>query len=112
MKSGRLRHRVTIQRLIQGQEDGLGGTTQRWEGITSVWARVTPLNGNEMAIAQQIQPSTTHRVEMRYRKGVTSHMRLLFQGRRLEILSVQNIEELQKEIHLLCKEVGMDELSQ
>ncbi|MDQ0417920.1 SPP1 family predicted phage head-tail adaptor [Croceifilum oryzae] len=103
---------MKIQRLVLGEDDGIGGTIRSWEDVGTVWARVTPLSGSEMATAQQIQPSTTHRVEMRYRNNIHSSMRLLFQGRKLEILSVQNIEECKKELHLLCKEVGLDELSE
>lgn len=106
MRAGRLRHRVTIQEFVKLSEDGIGGSINEWINVATVWARVIPLNGRELVIAQQIMPETTHRVEMRYKGGLNSKMRLLHRGRVLDNISIKNIDELNKEIHLLCREVG------
>lgn len=104
MSVGKLRHRVTIQGLIRA-DDGYGGITETWQDVATVWAAVEPLRGTERYRAQQVQAELSHKVVMRYREGIKPHLRLLYNGRVLEIEAVVDVEERHRWFELLCSEV-------
>ena len=101
---GKLRHRVTIQQLIRG-DDGYGGTIETWQDVATVWAVIEPLRGNERYTAQQVQSELTHKVTIRYRAGIKPQMRLLYKGKTFEIEAVIDVEERHQWLELLCSEV-------
>ena len=104
MKAGSLRHKVTIQRVSQTL-DSSRQTVDLWTKVDDVWAAVEPLTGRELVNAQQIQPDVTHLVKIRYRDDVTAKMRVLHGSRVLNIEGPPiNIEERDRELHLMCRE--------
>ena len=109
MKTGRLRHQVTIQRdANHGVPDASGGQqAEDWQSITVRPANVIPLTGRERFTAQQVVPDVTHRVEMRFDPEVQTKpvYRLLYANRPLQIESAINVDERSRELHLMCKEV-------
>ena len=105
MQAGRLRHRVQIQK--KGEYDGgWGSPLPEWSDWAQVWASVEPLRGQEFIAAQAAQSSTTVRVRMRYLPGITTEMRLVFEGRFYNIQAVIETESRRREIQLMC-EVGV-----
>jgi len=103
MRIGTLRHKVEIQALTV-TEDAIGNQVEEWTKVADVWAAVEPLQGDEKLAAAYIQAETTHKVTIRYLAGITPANRLLFDGRTLEIESVRNLEERNRELVLMCKE--------
>jgi len=103
MRTGSLRHYVEIHALTI-IEDDIGNQTEEWAKVAEVWAAVEPLQGDEKLAAAYIQAETTHKVTIRYLAGITPANRLLFDGRTLEIESVRNLEERNRELVLMCKE--------
>jgi SPP1 family predicted phage head-tail adaptor len=106
MQAGRLRHRVTIQQeaVIKG---ALGGQAKSWVDVVTVWEAVEPIRGREFFAAQQVNSEVTHRVTIRYRTGVTAKMRLVFQGRVLDISAPPiDVEERHRDLQLMCIERG------
>lgn len=104
MRAGRLRHRVRLERKTTA-DDGAGGVTETWAHYKSVYAAVIPLAGQELFAAQQVMPRVSHRVELRYDSGVTADMRVNHRDRILDIQAVLNIDERDRETHLLCEEL-------
>jgi SPP1 family predicted phage head-tail adaptor len=110
MKAGRLRHRVTIQQQTI-TPDGMGGGNETWSNVATVWADVTTSQGNigmnmEAVVSDQTRTVNMFRVRIRYRSGIGTNMRLLHRGRVLEVLSIANIDERNREMILLCREGG------
>lgn len=103
MIAGKLRHRVTIQRMTETQND-YGETTQTWSDFAVSDASISPLSGREAFQAMQMQADVTHKVVTRYVAGVTPRMRLTFGERLFNIESVINSEERNIQLELLCKE--------
>jgi SPP1 family predicted phage head-tail adaptor len=103
---GKRRHRITIQRLVEGSpaQDAGGTPDEAWATFSTDWARIRPLEGRELERAQAVHAEVTGRIEIRYRAGVTARMRALFGSRPLEILAVINVEERNRDMHLLYKE--------
>lgn len=107
MTAGRMRKRVTIQRL-ERTDDGYGGIVETWVDVATVWAAVEPLTGRERYEAQQVQSDLSHKVTMRYRPGIMPQMRLVLKDRPLDIVAVINVEERNRWLELLCREVVPD----
>lgn len=104
MLAGKLRHRISIEQLAR-VEDGGGGSATTWSELTAAYAKVVPLRGDEGEVAGQVGATLTHRIEMRYRAGVTSKMRVNLGGRVMNIRAVINVDERNRELHLMCEEM-------
>lgn len=104
MRAGRLRHRVTIQSATT-TVDSFGQPIETWGTFATVWAAVEPLSGREYFDAQQVQSEVSYRVRIRHLSGVVPTMRVSYDSRTLEVLAVLNIDERDREMHLMCREI-------
>lgn len=108
---GALRHRLTIQAENPAADGGGGQGADPWTDpvtVAAVWGRVepfdTPSRSWERLHAMQIQGRISHRITIRHRPGITSGMRVLFEGRAFNIRAVVNPEERDRTLELLCEE--------
>lgn len=108
MRAGRLRHEIVIQQRSGGTESRFGApsSTGSWTTFKTVWARIVPLTGAERFQAQQTFESVDHRIETRWLDGVTPEMRVQYGNRTFEIEAPLNMEELDRELHLMCHEIN------
>jgi len=106
MRSGLLRHRVTIQQLVSAspQQDAGGEPDESWSAVATVWGAVEPLRGRELFAAQQVSSEVTGLIRIRYRAGVTPKMRCVFGTRNYDILAVVDPLERHREMQLLVRE--------
>lgn len=104
MRAGRLRHQVEIQQYT-ATRDAAGQEIRDWTEFATVRADVMPLSGREFFDAAQYNVEISHRVRIRYRPGVTTKMRVIHEGRVLDIEYVINKDERDRELHLMCIEV-------
>jgi len=103
MRSGDLRQVVTLQ----SPPDGVGSRGERtgeWSAVATIRAKVEALSGEEVIQANQLVAMATHRVTIRFRTNVTPLQRLRFGTRYLNIGFVNNLQERNRWIELLCKE--------
>ncbi|WP_374711533.1 phage head closure protein [Symbiobacterium terraclitae] len=98
------RQRVTLQQHVVGQDE-YGQPIDTWQDVATVWAAVEPLRGREYFAAHQVQAEVTTRIRIRYRRGIRPEMRVLYDGRVFNILSVIDPEERHRELQLMCREV-------
>jgi SPP1 family predicted phage head-tail adaptor len=105
MQTGRLRERVTIQQQSVTR-DSSGEQLISWPDVATVWARVTPGGSSErfLASAGQRVAEVTHTIHLRYRAGITPKMRIVWETRILEIISVVDPDGKLRTTILLCKE--------
>ncbi|WP_288659536.1 MULTISPECIES: phage head closure protein [Pseudomonas] len=81
MRAGTLRHRITIQAPGQGQDPATGEMVQgQWVDVAAVYASIEPLSGREFIASQASQSEVTVRIVIRYRPGISTQMRLVYQG--------------------------------
>lgn len=104
MNPGILRHRVRLEGPPATAPDGLGGGAEAWPLVEELWAHVQPLNATERYRQHQEQHAVTHRVTIRYRTGVSTKQRLVFDGRVLEIMGIINPTETTAYLILECVE--------
>lgn len=106
MRTGLLRHQVTLQQLVAGSPpvNPIGEPDEAWTDIATVAAAIEPLRGRELIAAQAAQSEATGQIRIRYRSGVTTKFRVKFGTRFYDILGVVNNRELNWELLLLVKE--------
>lgn len=101
---GELRHRITIQKLNNSQNE-YGEISKLWEDILNVRAGIYPISGKEFFAAETVNSEITHKVKIRYIEGIMPNMRIKFNNRIFSIESVINFQERNIELQLLCKEL-------
>lgn len=104
----RLRHRLTLQQEVK-TIDGAGGYVRTWQNIADLWAEISSINGKsiygrEKLYAGQIQSEISHKITIRYRNGISTEMRLLFENRAFNIRAVLNIQENNDILELMVEE--------
>ena len=104
MEIGELRHRITFQKLTTTTNEN-GFEVEDWEDYKIVWAAITNLHGREYFEAAAVQKENTVKFTIRYFKGLDTSMRILFQGRQYNIISIDNIKYKNKYIEIKALEV-------
>ena len=100
MKAGDLRHRIKIQSVT------ITNDVETWADFaTSVPAAIEPLKGREYWEAQKINAEQATKIRIRYRTGVLPTMRVVWGTRIYKIEAIMNIDERNRELHLVCVEV-------
>lgn len=87
---GELRHRIKILAMIQGRDNATGAEINTIKESAEMWAKIEfiEVRSDETFVADQVTPVTKVRVTLRYRKGITSEMEVLYDGLKYKILSV------------------------
>ena len=84
--------RVTIQaRAAALDAAGTGEDVGTWSNVVTVWAQVTPVGGRETAGAVQRYGEADVRFRIRWRTGLTIEHRLVFESRKYDILSIDEV---------------------
>ena len=106
--SGLFRRRVVLQSPSAPTDADTNADTDAgitWTDFATVWCSINPLTGTAVgAPNQNLQGVTTYLVAMRYYPGVVNGMRVheVQTGLDLDILSVLDILDVHRLLHLLC----------
>lgn len=92
IRIGDLNKRITF--IKRGEfEDALGQIKHGYFDYKTVWATVKALRGGEYYEAQKLRPETTYKITTRYHDCITPDMRIRYNDKIMEILTVQNVAE-------------------
>lgn len=104
MESGKLRHKLTIQRATHSA-DTHGEDVETWSDLVIVRGSIKPVSAKEKFDSDQHKSEITHIVKIRYYAGLTSADRLLFNSRVFNFAGEPiNKDELNKELEITCIE--------
>ena len=105
MQAGKLRERIEIQRK-QVARDGFGAEQITWKHQAITWADVRSLDGTESVLSSvdQVMATITHSVLIRWSDGLSPAMRVIWRGRVLNILSIVEGDNRQRQLILKCAE--------
>lgn len=103
MRAGALRHTLVIEQPTETQ-DGHGQAVPSWSTFATVPGSLDPLSGREFIAASQVQAEVAARARIRYLAGVTSKMRISFDGKVYAIVAVIDRELRHRDIELLLAE--------
>lgn len=90
MRSGELRHRVTIQSKTSSK------TGDVWTDLRSQWAKIEPLGAQKILYLSAQGAKVTHRVLFREAPAVSVGQRFTYDGRTYNIVSVQIFDDKQE----------------
>lgn len=98
------RHKIDFLQRSNGYDD-YGEPIDTWTNFkTGIWASYDPLLGNEFFAAQTTENKVEAKFNMRYIEGITSEMRLRFNGQDYEIIGQPvNVKGLNRELLCYCK---------
>lgn len=101
MRAGLLDQRVTIQSKSVTR-DAYGAEVITWTDVATVWMQAEPLSGREYIAMRQAQSDITTRFRCRYRAGITTAMRLLWNSQPFNITEVIDRNGRKAELEILA----------
>jgi SPP1 family predicted phage head-tail adaptor len=105
VRSGQLRHRVTLEHRADGSQGPLGDLVEQWTALASnVPANLDYLDGHKLLAAKQVHAEATVRVEIRYYSSFTPNCRITTSdGKQLYPVSVVP-DHKNRHMIILCRE--------
>lgn len=97
---GSFRHELSLE-AAELTQDGVGGHSESWSEVASIYARIEPVSANARFGADQTLESVTHRITLRYRADVVSGMRFVLGARIFVIRTVHDPDETRR--YLVCR---------
>lgn len=103
---GRLRKKIDVQQVVE-EQNSFGEPVQTWINFAANrWVDIDHRSGSESLSAQQ----TTGRVDfifrMRFVKGITTKMRVIFDAKEYDIEAVINIDQRNRWTELQCMRIS------
>lgn len=103
--SGKLNHRVRIERDVYTQDAQTGAIVHNWQLVAEVWAGVAPLSARQYLQSAAAQSDISVRITVRYSDMYESGMRVLYRGKYYAIKAVLEDDFTGLEhITLMCSE--------
>lgn len=103
MRSGPLRHRVSVQRQEPTRDEFGEIVANEWVEIGKRWAEVKPISGREALVSNQDLNEVTTRIRMRF-FPIRGSDRIVFKERIYNIQFINNIDEQDYQLEILCQE--------
>lgn len=101
---GEFKHSITFQKLDKTY-NGYGEPLEAWSDIKTVKAGIYPISGDTFFAAEKENSKITHKINLRFIRGLTPDMRVKFQDRYFSIESIINFQERNVMLQLMCKEL-------
>lgn len=104
MRSGRLRHRLSLQSPTHANT--VGTITTTWGTVAAIWGSIEPLRvgSREFYDSAVINAEISAKVIIRYTADIEPDYKIVFGARTFEIISIINVDEKDKEMQLMVKE--------
>ena len=102
----RLRNRVEFLRRVVTVEHGI--SKERWETAFICWCGAEPLSGREFWEAAAINRENEVRFTIRYRKDVSTEMRIRLDGTVYDITSILDKNNRHEALEILARTVTPD----
>lgn len=102
MKSGELRHYITIRRNTAPRDDMGGQGPAVWTDVVSCFASIEPIVGREWHESQSDQSGVTHTIKIRYTDQILTTDQIFDEqsGVIYEIVAIMNIDTRNRELRI------------
>lgn len=88
----------------QRTSDALGGQTETWQAVATLWAHLEPASASPVRRADAEEAEITHRVVLRADDRVERGMRLVMSDRIFAIRAVRDLDETGRYLVCLTRE--------
>lgn len=96
LAAGRLRHRVTFQRLValldsngeEVQDPDSGVISKEWQDVATIWCAIEPLSGREFIASQAVQSKVSGKFIARKRTDIDANCRGVHNGTLYQVEAV------------------------
>jgi SPP1 family predicted phage head-tail adaptor len=103
MRAGKLDHKIALQESTPVRST-TGNVTYTWSNFAEPWAEIEPKGGRELFEARTV-PEIDLVIKIRYVPGINSKMRVYWNSREFDILSILNIKEHNRDMLIACREL-------
>lgn len=103
MSGVRMRERVVIK-VNSYAKDDLGGNIPTVTTLATVWAKVQPLRGQEMKDIGRLAAKQLYLVIIRHRTDLTTDNFIVWDGKTLNIRTIQNRDERSQFLSMECED--------
>ena len=104
--AGTLDKRVTLRVRAASADVFKDPLPDEWTDLCTTWASISNIGAKEYWEAQAAHGELTHKITIRYRKGVTADMRVVYQGRVFAVAAPPvDYDMRHKYLVLKCREV-------
>lgn len=100
---GEFRERIFLQQEAWMGDTG-GGRMLSWEEVAELWAAIEPLSGKENIQGEKVTGAQLYRVRFRYEENVRTAMRIVWDGRILNIRSIRHVEARGRLLEIIAEE--------
>jgi len=104
IEAGKLWYEISIEQRGDTRNT-YGESVASWSEYLATYADMIDLSGAELEIAQQINSNITTKIITRWDSGIRATMRILMDGEYYNIVSVDNVDERDKIMVLLCERI-------
>jgi SPP1 family predicted phage head-tail adaptor len=105
VRSGTLRHRITVYNLTETQSSVTGELVQSWSSALNTWASIEPLKGKELFQSKQFQSKINTKITLRYSTLINAKSKINGNGGDYFIESPLNTLERNQELVIMCYKV-------
>ncbi|HXI88457.1 MAG TPA: phage head closure protein [Bryobacteraceae bacterium] len=108
---GRLRHRVTIQKLqfSSPPEYDAAGPVGTPISFLTVWAAIEPARSTDIIRSGQTISEVIIPIYVRYRAGIAANQRVVFGSNSYVIQGIRNVDENNEWLELQCLALGANQ---
>jgi len=104
IRRGNLKRSVVVQ-TVTSVSDGGGGYNDTVTDYHKCRAAVWPLSAKEILNNGQMEMKLTHKFRIDYKSGITPDMTIAYDSRDFEIVSIINVDEMDRILDFLCTEI-------
>lgn len=102
---GSLRRELSLQACTPAP-DGLGGHTEEWAEVATLFGRVEPISASSVFGADQTFEAVSHRITVRWRANLAIGMRFVSQGRIFDIVTAHDPDDSGRYLVCRAREAG------
>lgn len=104
IKSGELRHRVTIQQLSETRDSQGGFNDPSWSTRATVWAKITPVSTSQEFFSERLEHRITHKIFIRYRSDLNIKDRISYGSRIFQVQGFKDPDERKRFLEISAEE--------
>lgn len=104
LRAGKLWQEITIQQRGETR-DKIGASVPNWSTYASTYAEINNLSGAELVQAAQVNSFINSSITIRPDTDVRASMRILYKSRQYNIEFVNDVDERDDTMILLCQRV-------